>query len=132
MQWRWLVRLTCFLALLQLLVTPAWAYKLESRVPLFGYRGNITAKGSARYMGKFREPDTRHFEELVIEVKYVPLTPGTVLAVYVDKEMIGQLTITEHQTGTLRVTSEQRKYVPPIEPGSSVRLMKTDGTIVMQ
>lgn len=132
MRWSWPVRLCCLTILMHSVATPAFAYKHESRVPLSGFRGYFTASGSARYLGKFNERDTKHFEELAIEVKNVPVVPGTVLTVYVDNEMMGTLTVTKHQTGLLKVTSEQRKFIPRIDAGSSVKLMKVDGTIVVQ
>lgn len=132
MQVSWVVRFCCLLFVVHASATSASAYHRDYRVPLFGYHGNVTAMGSARYVGQFNEPNVKYLEELTIDVKFVPLTPGTVLVVYVDKEMVGTLTITNRQTGSLKVTSEERKYVPKIEAGTMVKLTKLDGTIVIQ
>ena len=68
---------------------------------------------------------------LVIDVKNVPLTPGTVLVVYVGEESLGHLMLDSKRDGTFRLKSDPRTFVPKLTRGSSVTLKKLDGSLVI-
>jgi hypothetical protein len=125
------VRAGLFLLVIVCTANPAWAYKRNFRIPLMASHGFYTASGTARYIAKFNEPNVTRYEELTIEVKNVPLVPGTVLVVEIDGETIGNFTLDRRQSGTLTITSETRKYIPNITSGSGVMVKKVDGTIVI-
>ena len=127
----YLTRACCFLALVSCWSTPAWAFKRDVRIPLLGCRGHFNASGSARSLTVRNEPSTLKLDELTIEVRNVPLKPGTVLVVYVDDETVGNIVLNSRQSGTLKITSETRKFVPTINWGTSVLVKKVDGSIVI-
>ncbi|WP_010585620.1 hypothetical protein [Schlesneria paludicola] len=126
----WLVRMLCFLTVTFLWTTPSWAFKRELRLPLFGCRGHFAASGSARHVEVRGEPNVKDHDVLSIDVKNVPLPPGTVLAVQVNDEVIGNITLNERQSGKLRLTSLKRKNLPKLDWGTSVNLKKIDGSLV--
>ena len=130
MRHSWLIRLLGFLIFVQTLSSPALAYKRTTRLPLLGCRGHFAASGSARYEEIRDESNTKDHEELTIEVKNVPLKPGTVLVVYVSDEALGNITLDRKQSGRLKLTSEFGKFVPTLEWGTNVMLKKIDGRLV--
>ena len=122
----------CLVALLLfLMVSPVWAYKKESKIPLIGCRGHYAASGSARYVALRKESKQVDGEELIVEVNNVPLRPGTTLIVYVTDEPVGTIKLDAKQSGSLTLTSSYGKFVPPIEPGTSVVVKTVDGRFVM-
>ena len=110
---------------------PAWAYKRENRIPLIGCRGHFAASGSARYVLVRDEKKADDREEMIVEIRNVPLRPGTTLVVYVTDEAVGTIKLDAKQSGTLTLTSSFKKYVPPIDAGTSVVLKTIDGRFVM-
>lgn len=126
-----LLRLIACLAGLQLLTCPAWAYKFELKVPLTGCLGYFSATGSARHIRYLNEPNFKNHDEVIVEIKNVPLPPGTVLVVNFENEMIGKITLDKRRCGTLKLTSEDAGVVVPrMTVGTSVMLTKVDGSIV--
>ena len=113
------------------LAEPAYAYKRESRVPLSGCRGHFAASGSARFVAMQNEPRQIDHEELIIEIKNVPLRPGTKLIVYVSDEAVGSISLNAKQSGSLTLTSSFGKVVPEITAGTSVMIKTIDGRDVM-
>jgi len=109
----------------------AWAYKRQNRIPLSGCRGHYAASGTARYVATRNEPRTPDQEEMIVEVKNVPLRPGTTLVVYVTDEAVGTIKLDANQGGTLKLTSAYKKFVPPLDEGTSVVLKTVDGRMVM-
>jgi hypothetical protein len=126
-----LVRFCVFVAAVQLLTADAWAYKTEIRLPLIGCRGHFAAAGTARFHVLRGEPKIDDQEELLIEIKNVPLAPGTILVVYVSDEVVGNITLNGKQSGSLKLTSALRKFVPPLDPGTSVMVKTVDGRLIM-
>lgn len=124
-------RLFIVLVLVISSVQTAWASKRESRVPLQGCRGHYAASGSARYVAIRSEKKKTDGEELVIDIKNVPLTPGTTLFVFVADVPVGTIKLDSKQSGTLTMTSSSGKYVPPLEPGTSVVVKTAKGQYVM-
>ena len=114
-----------------LLTEPACAYKRESRIPLSGCRGHFAASGSARFVAMRNEPRQTDHEELIIEIKNVPLPPGTNLIVYVSDEYVGFINLNAKQSGSLTLTSSFGKIVPEITAGTSVFIKTIDGRDVM-
>jgi len=122
----------CFIAGFVLLFdSQAWAYKRENRIPLSGCRGHYAASGTARYVAKRGEPKTPDQEEMIVEIKNVPLSPGTTLVVYVTDEAVGTIKLDSKQGGTLKLTSAYKKFVPPLDESTSVVLKTVDGRMVM-
>lgn len=109
----------------------SWASKRESRVPLQGCRGHYAASGSARHVAIRGEKKTTDAEELIIEIKNVPLTPGTTLVVYITEEAVGTIKLDSKQSGTLTLSSSSGKFVPPLEAGTSIVVKTVDGRYVM-
>jgi len=72
---------------------------------------------------------TRNHDELIVEIKNVPLPPGTTLVVYVGDELIGDFKLDARQSGSVKLDSEKR-FVPSIEPGSMVTLKTVEGKLV--
>ena len=114
-----------------LLAEPACAYKRESRIPLSGCRGHFAASGSARFVAMRNEPRQTDHEELIIEIKNVPLRPGTKLIVYVSDDPVGSISLNAKQSGSLTLTSSFGKVVPEITAGTSVMIKTIDGRDVM-
>lgn len=106
-----------------------WAYKRESRVPLAGYHGYFAAQGSARYQSLRNIPRTKDHDELIVEIKNVPLPPGTTLVVYFGDEVIGDFKLDSRQSGSIKLVSE-KGFVPPIEPGSIIALKTVEGKLI--
>ena len=127
----WLVRLLCFLTLTTFGASPLWAEKRELRIPLFGCRGHFTASGAARYVEIRREKGVKDHDDLTIEVKNVPLPPGTVLSVHIEEEVIGSITLNNELSGKLMLTSLNRKTMPRLDWGTSIKLKKIDGSLVI-
>jgi hypothetical protein len=44
---------------------------------------------------------------------------------------VGKVTLDARQSGNLKLTSEFRKYIPPINPGATVTLKTVDGRMVI-
>lgn len=109
---------------------PAWAFRTESRIPLVGCRGFYAASGSAKYV-RVRQERKLDEEELVVEVKNVPLAVGTTLVVFVGDEVIGTIKLDSRLSGSLKVATAFGKFVPSIEPGTSVFVKTVDGRYVM-
>ena len=126
-----LVRLCCVVAIFASSAAPVWAYKRENRIPLTGCRGHFAASGSARYVLLRDEPKTEDREELIVEVKNVPLKPGTTLIVYVTDEAVGTIKLDARQSGSLKLTSAYKKFIPPLDAGTSVVLKTVNGRFVM-
>jgi hypothetical protein len=131
MRHAWLVRAICFLCLIQCLTAPAWAYKRETRIPLLGCRGHFAASGNARFVEVRSERSVRDHDELIIDIKNVPLRPGTVLVVYVSNEAVGNITINSKLSGSLTLKAEGLQYLPSVNLGTSVVLTKLDGSLVL-
>jgi hypothetical protein len=125
-----IVRLFLFAFLTLSLAEPAWAYRWESRIPLMGCRGHYAASGSARYI-RIRGENKTSSEQLVIEIRNVPLPPGTILVVYVEDEAIGTIRLNEKQAGQLILESSFRKFIPPIDAGTNVVVKTVQGRDVM-
>lgn len=123
----------CFLAIaVQALVSSASAFEKETRIPLVGYNKYLAASGSARLYEIRRVAKQKDREEVVVEVKNVPLTPGTVLVVNIDNEQVGNLTLNAKRSGTFKLTSDARKFIPKIDAGTSVTVTTVDGHLVMR
>src|SRR5437762_1620847 len=103
------VRCCLVLLVLQSIAPCVRAYQHELRVPLVGSREYYNASGSARLFEIRRVTRERDREELVIEVNNVPLTPGTVLVVYIGDEQVGKITLNSKRSGSLKLTSDFRK-----------------------
>ena len=114
-----------------LLAEPACAYKRESRIPLSGCRGHFAASGSARFVAMRNEPRQTDHEELIIEIKNVPLPPGTKLIVYVSDEVVGYINLNAKQSGSLTLTSSFGKIIPEITAGTSILIKTINGRDVM-
>ena len=127
----WIGRLFAVMLMLSCLTTPAWAHKRETRLPLAGCKGHFAATGTATSKEVWAESNTVDHRELVFEVRNVPLTPGTVLVVYLDDAIVGNITLDSNQKGSLKLTSAHRKRLPMLNWGSSVVLTKVDGSIIM-
>jgi len=125
----WLVRCLFIIAISHGCSTEIWAYKRESRVPLVGCHAYFAAHGSARYLSVRNIASTRNHDELIVEIKNVPLPPGTTLVVYVGDELIGDFKLDARQSGSVKLDSEKR-FVPSIEPGSMVTLKTVEGKLV--
>lgn len=108
------------------------AFEKETRIPLVGCRQYSAAYGAAKLYEIRRVTKEKDREELVIEINNVPLPPGTVLVVDVDKEQIGKITLNSKRSGRLKLTSEFRKYIPSITPGTSVTVTTIEGRLVMR
>jgi len=108
-----------------------WASKRESRVPLQGCRGHYAASGSARHVTIRGEKKTTDSEELIVEIKNVPLKPGTTLIVYMTDEPVGTIKLDSKQSGSLTLSSSSGKFVPPLEPGTSIVVKTVQGRYVM-
>lgn len=128
---RWSVRVCLFLVMVQTLTSESWAFKREMRIPLLGCRGHYTASGAAKYLAIRNVPKEKDREELVIEIDNVPLKPGTVLVVYVGDEQIGSIKLDAKGSGSLTLTSDFRKYVPPLDVGTTIMLKTIEGRLVM-
>lgn len=76
------------------------------------------------------EPNVKDHEVLIVDVKNVPLPPGTVLSVQVNEDVVGNITLDDKQSGKLRLTSLKRKNLPKLDWGTSVNLKKIDGSLV--
>ena len=127
-----LIRLCLFVTgMVQLLNQQALAYKRENRIPLSGCRGHFAASGTARYVANRNESKTQDREELIVEIKNVPMRPGTTLVVYVTDEAVGTIKLDAKQGGTLKLTSSFNKFVPPLDESTSVVLKTVDGRMVM-
>ena len=126
-----LTRLSLLIAVVLSWESSAWAYKRESRIPLVGCRGHFAASGAARYVLVRDELKTPDREETIIEVTNVPLKPGTTLVVYVTDEAVGTIKLDAKQSGSLTLKSSYKKYVPPIDAGTSVVVKTVDGRFVM-
>ena len=130
MQKYWIIRFLAVLSGLQCLTNSAWAFKREIRVPLMGCRGHYAASGFARSVEVFSEANEKDRQEFVIQMRNVPLTPGTVLVVYVGDESVGNITLDAKQSGSIKITSDKHRHVPKLDWGTSVILTKIDGSIV--
>jgi hypothetical protein len=129
---KWLMRVCLLLVLVECTASPAWAYRRDFRIPLLGCHEYFYASGTARYVAKLNEAKVTRYEEVTVEVKNVPLKPGTVLVVEIDDETIGNITLDARQSGILTVTTETRKYIPFIKAGSNVSIRKVDGSVVLR
>lgn len=95
-----------------------------------GCRGYYAASGSARYV-RIRQERKLDEEELIVEVKNVPLAVGTILVVYIGEEVIGTIKLDAKLSGTLKVATSFGKFVPAIEPGTNVVVKTVNGRYVM-
>jgi hypothetical protein len=127
----WTVRVCLCLLVIHAVASESWAFKREMRLPLSGCRGHYNASGTARYLAIRNVPKEKDREELIVEIFNVPLKPGTVLVVYVGDEQVGQITLDAKRYGSLTLTSDFRKYVPPLDVGTSVMLKTVEGQMVM-
>lgn len=125
------VRVSGFLAAALLCTVPVLGYHKESRVPLFGCHEYFNASGSARYEAKRNEQHVARSEVLTIDIKNVPLKPGTVLVVYIDNEQMGKITLDARQSARFVISNETHRHVPIISAGSIVMIKKPTGQIVM-
>lgn len=125
-----IVRLVALVVGIHCLTNLAWANKREVRLPLHGCKGHFELRGEARSTETWAETNRKDHKELVIEVRNIPLRPGTLLVVFVGDESIGNITVDARQRGYLKITSEQQKYVPMLDWGTSVMLTKVDGSII--
>ena len=127
----WMVRLFAALLVLQTLCEPALAYKKEVRLPLAGCRGFFAASGSATYTEVIADATQKASYELFVEIKNMPLPPGTILVVSVDEQTIGRVTLDSRRNASLRLTGDKKKIIAPLNWGSQVNLTKVDGTVVV-
>src|SRR5436309_267869 len=121
------VRVCLLLIAVHVLASPSWAFKREMRIPLIGCRGHFAGSGTARYLAIRNVAKEKDREELIVEIANVPLKAGTVLIVYVGDEQIGNIKLNAKRSGSLTLTSEFRKFVPPLDPGTTVTLKTIDG-----
>ena len=119
------------LLILQMLCTPALAYKKEIRLPLAGCREYFAASGSATYTEVIADATQKASYELFVEIKNMPLPPGTVLVVLIDEQTIGRVTLDSRRRASLRLTGDKKKIIAPLNWGSQVNLTKVDGTVVV-
>ena len=112
--------------------SPAWAVKRENRVPLKGTAVYSSASGEAKSLEFRHEIKQQDREELVIELKNVPMKAGTVLTVFIGDEEVGKITLNNKQAGSLKLSTETQKRVPTISPASVVHVKTTDGRLVMK
>ena len=127
-----LIRLFSLLVFLQCFTATTSAYEKATRIPLLGCRGHFAASGDARYIEVRNESSVKDHQELIIEIKNVPLRPGTVLVVYVSDEVMGNITLDSKQGGTLKLSSEDRKFVPKLHYGTNIMITKVDGRLVIR
>ena len=114
---------------LQCITLPALAYQREFRLPILGHQRHAAASGNARHITVRQQVGVRDHEQLIINIRNVPLSPGTVLVVNVHNEAIGNITLDSRRSGTLKLTSE-KSFIPELNWGSSVTITKIDGTLV--
>ena len=125
-----IIRVVALVVGMHCLTSLAWANKREVRLPLHGCRGHFELRGEARSTETWAETNRKDRRELVIEVRNIPLRPGTVLVVFVAEESVGNITVDANQRGFLKITSDQQKNVPLLDWGTSVILTKIDGSLV--
>ena len=113
-------------------VTPVFAYKSQQRVPLSGYDKYFLATGSAKYTTIANEPKMADHEELVVEIRNVPIKPGTTLLVYVSEILVGKIKLDAARNGKLKVVASSRNFVPPISAGTFVEIKTIDGHQVLR
>ena len=125
------LRVFMILTFVLALTDTASAFKKQERVPLLGCRGHFAASGSAIYTTLRGEPKTPDGEQLEIEIRNVPLRPGTTLFVYVAEQPVGSIKLDAKQGGTISLNSSFGKFVPPVGPGTSVVVKTVDGKPVL-
>lgn len=126
------IRLFIFVFVVHCVTATTWADERATRIPLFGCRGHFAASGDARYIDVRNEAGVKDRQDLIIEIKNVPLRPGTVLVVYVNDEMLGNITLDSRQGGTFKLSSEDRRFVPKLNYGTNVMITKIDGRLVIR
>lgn len=132
MRLKFLIPLFCLIMAIQSSASFAWAFERETRVPLVGSNQYFAASGSARLYEIRRVNKQKDREELVVDVKNVPLKPGSVLVVSVDEEQIGKIVLSAKRSGSLKLTSEFRRTIPSVTAGTSVTITTLEGRLVMR
>ena len=123
--------LACVLAVQGLSISSS-AYEREVKVPLSGSDAYYKAGGTAKLVTIWGEAGRLDREDLTIQVKHVPLPPGTVLVVNVGEHTVGHLVLDARQSGILKISAEGRKSVLRLTYGTTILLTTIDGKNVMQ
>lgn len=126
------LRFCLVIAISVCLTNHAWAYKRENRIILRGADKYFLATGEAKSLEVRREIKQKDREELTIELKNVPMKPGTVLVVFFADEEVGKITLDDKRSGQLKLSSETQKHVPLIGPGSVVHIKTPEGRTVVK
>ncbi len=86
--------------------------------------GSMVPEGQAVYRAKAGQ------RQLKVQVEDVNLADGTVLAIKVDGQIAGMITLSQG-AGELQLKSNDGAQVPAIAPGSIVTVVAEDGTVLL-
>ncbi len=110
---------------------PAEAATFHVEFPLAGKNLYGAASGTVSFTEFIGEPKRDDGTELTIEVKNVPLPPGTELRVYVHEMEVGKFKLTKDRSGKFALQAKYPKSTPRLKTGSLVSVKLEDGTIVV-
>ena len=68
----------------------------------------------------------------MVEIRNVPIKPGTTLLVYVSEILVGTIKLDAARNGKLKVVASSRNFVPPISAGTVVEIKTIDGHQVLR
>lgn len=93
----------------------------ELRILLTGTGG----KGTAKYKVK------KNAREFQVEAEKLKVAAGTVLAVMVDGNLAGSMTVSATKAARLNLSTQLKQQVPVIATGSTVTVVGPDGAILL-
>ena len=124
---RWIAILT----LISAVPFPTEAALFHVQFPLNGRHEYRMGSGMITFSESVGEQKRDDGTILTIDVKNVPLPPGTELFVYIHETEVGKFKLTKQRTGRFVLEAKYPKSTPRIQTGSFVTLKLDDGTIVI-